>query len=390
MEKSRLIALAEKYLKGEATPQEEALLHSWYDNWQDSEEHVSLGEAMSKEDIRRKILSNLQPSLSDSRRPGYFKLMRYVAAASVLVLMTLVVLFFQKGNDKPVAKQQESRVQDLAPGGDRALLTLSDGTTIVLDSARTGTLAHQPGVNILKKDGGQIEYVRYGNINTETVYNTIRTPRGGQYRLVLPDGTRVWLNAETVLKYPAFFTGATRNVQLNGEAYFEVSGNYTEGGKQPFIVSTDNLDIKVLGTQFNVNAYADESHITTTLVEGNVLVYSPNDITHSLSLSPGQQTTWNVGTNILQRNDNPDVEQALAWKNGFFKFNSTDLQTIMRQVSRWYDVETVYEGDVQDETFSGDIPRAQYASEVFKLLELTKTLKFTTNDKKVTITSIKK
>jgi len=400
MEKEKLIALADKYLRGETTPEEQMQLHAWFDAWQDDEEFISVDEPILKEDIRKRILSKLQQTVTIDtpviNKPLVsFRKKIIWAAASVLLIGFAAVIYFLNTNlskDKNVVHSPSSPVQDLAPGGDRAVLTLADGSTIVLDSAENGNLTKQGGVNVVKKEDGQLIYSisNESAVSQEILYNTISTPRGGQYQLTLPDGTKVWLNAETSLKYPTVFNDAGREVQLTGEAYFEVATAVSNNKKIPFRVHTSSVDINVLGTHFNINAYADESDVKTTLVEGKVYVNATRNSAYSTVLAPGEQASWQEAGSSMKLIKDADIEQVLAWKNGYFKFQGTELKSIMRQVGRWYDVEVVYENNVEKETFSGDMPRAKYASEVFNLLELTKTVKFNIDGKKVIIKAVKK
>lgn len=395
MEREQIIALAERFIKGIATEEEKALLHQWYDGWQDDEETVSLHEAHSEETIREKILAHLQQSLHQTTFPAPVRSIRKIfyriAAACVLLLLIAGAgyFFFAKQAPAPAAIVQKSGKPDIAPGGNKAMLTLGNGSTIVLDSAANGNLAQQGNTDIVKTQDGQLVYNidedNKSNAVAEVLYNTISTPRGGQYQLTLPDGSKVWLNAATSLRYPTVFNGNERKVTLTGEAYFEVAHAALPGSNThlPFIVETGDVNVKVLGTHFNINAYHDEAHIKTTLLQGSVDVVSKQKQT--VRLSPGQQSQWSNASGIMELVREADIEQAVAWKNGLFKFNSTDLGAIMRQVSRWYDVDIVYEGSVKEETFTGDMPRKEYASEVFKMLELTKTVTFSIENKTVTI-----
>ncbi|MGN6491767.1 MAG: FecR family protein [Agriterribacter sp.] len=401
MEKEQIIALAERFIKGIATDKEKALLHQWYDDWQDDEETVRVNDAPSEDAIREKILAHLQTSLHTTTAPAPVrsikKILYRIAAACVLLLLIAGAGYFiyTKQAATPAVIVQKNGKPDIAPGGNKAILTLNDGSTIVLDSAANGSLTQQGNTDIVKTQDGHLEYnVDDGNNNTavEILYNTISTPRGGQYQLTLPDGSKVWLNAASSLRYPTIFKGNERKVTLTGEAYFEVARTTLQGTNThlPFTVETGDIDVKVLGTHFNINAYHDEADVKTTLLEGSVDVIAKQKQAQTVRLLPGQQSQWSNALGMMKLVKEADIEQAVAWKNGLFKFNSTDLAAIMRQVSRWYDVDIVYEGSVKEETFSGDIPRKEYASEVFKMLELTKTVAFSIENKIVTIKPYKK
>lgn len=284
------------------------------------------------------------------------------AAAAVIILSAGLYYLTTNNSNKTTPAQTE--ITDIQPGGNRATLTLADGTTILLDSANNSTLAQQGSIQIIKLDNGQIAYKPLSNQNnsSEILYNTIATPVGGQYQIQLPDGTNVWLNATSSIRFPAVFTGSERNVELTGEAYFEVAKN----SSQPFIVNTNNTLIKVLGTAFNIMAYTDEKNIRTTLITGTVNVTSNNK---SNILKPGQQA--NIENGSMHIVNNANIEEALAWKNGKFYFNNVDIKTVMRQIGRWYDVEVVFEGNISNEKFEGEISRDSPLSEVLKILELT-------------------
>ncbi|HUP11181.1 MAG TPA: FecR domain-containing protein, partial [Niastella sp.] len=287
-------------------------------------------------------------------------------------------------NTKPVATKTVDTTKPVVqpvvvmPGGNKAVLTLADGSTIVLDSAANGALTQQGATTIMKKQDGELVYHADGKKMTEAVaWNTIGTPRGGQYQVVLPDGTKVWLNAVSALRFPTSFTGNERVVQLTGEAYFEVSSLLASpegGGKRiPFIVNvhpsfgdTGGGRVEVLGTHFNVKAYHDEATIKTTLLEGSVKISSAK---REYLMKPGQQAR--IGRDgKMALDENADVDEAVAWKNGRFQFNDADVETVMRDIARWYDVTIEYAGKVPAEKFEGEIPRSSSITEVFKILEL--------------------
>jgi ferric-dicitrate binding protein FerR (iron transport regulator) len=218
---------------------------------------------------------------------------------------------------------------------------------------------------VVKQSNGQLAYNTQNEKPTEVLYNTLTTPRGGQYQLVLPDGSKVWLNAASAISYPTAFTGSERKVEIKGEAYFEIAKNTA----MPFIVKVNDAQVQVLGTHFNINAYSDEDAIKTTLLEGAVKV--TKDAASTL-LKPGQQAILGRSSNEIRVQENTDLDAVLAWKNGYFSFNQTDLATIMRQIARWYDVDIVYSDKVPERRFGGEIPRNTNAAEVLKMLEESK------------------
>ncbi|MEZ2443858.1 FecR family protein [Chitinophaga sp. RCC_12] len=291
---------------------------------------------------------------------------RWAAAVLLLIVATSILLLVTKTRkaDKLPAVVTENIKKDVKPGGTKAMLTLANGNVIALDSSLKGTLAKQGNVN-LHVSPGMLKYDQNKQTAANSIaYNILKTPKGGQYQLELPDGSKVWLNAASSLKFPTAFVGKERRVELNGEAYFEVARN----ASQPFFVSVNNASIAVLGTSFNVMAYADEAAMRTTLLEGAVKVSQANA---SSVLKPGEQS-------LLEPNgkmkviENADVSLAVAWKNGLTSFKSADIKTIMRQVERWYDVEVVYSGAIPVRSFTGDIPRDANLSELLRLLEISR------------------
>lgn len=289
--------------------------------------------------------------------------------AAVVILVTLSIgLYSYFNHDLNNANPRAAYAkQDAEPGGNKAILTLADGTEISLTDAGNGQIAKQAGVAITKNASGQLVYTVTESSKKEMAYNTISTPRGGQYQVNLPDGTRVWLNAASSIKFPTSFANATyRKVELTGEAYFEVFKNK----KLPFIVITDKQEVEVFGTHFNINSYDDETSIKTTLLEGSVKVSLLNgrDKTVSRFLRPGEQANvehQDMNLKISKAN----IDQVMAWQKGYFHFEGDDLQSVLRQLSRWYDVDVLYEINHTDDEFMGDIPRNVKLSEVLKILE---------------------
>jgi transmembrane sensor len=311
--------------------------------------------------------------------------LRAAAAAAILLMMGsgTFLMFMNNRKDTTVQKHQsvKATTEQIHPGGDKAFLTLSDGTIIILDSAKNGTLSKQGSTRILKIDGRLVYDADNVKAGENTVYNTISTPRGGEYQVMLPDGTRVWLNAASSLHFPIIFSGKERHVDLTGEAYFEVAKN----ARQPFTVTMNNgMRIEVLGTHFNVMAYEDEADIKTTLVEGSVKVSRDGNSVH---LKPLQQAVLNKNNSHLMVAD-ADVEEELAWKEGLFNFNNDDIASIMRQLSRWYDVEVKFSGPLPHGHYAGTIRRQAQIAQVLKLLELPGGIQFAIQGKNVIVTAI--
>jgi transmembrane sensor len=301
--------------------------------------------------------------------PAY-KTKWYLVAASIsmLLLASTVFYLFQQRKDTVDTAQKNSSAHhpDIDPGRNNATLTLDNGTTIVLDSAVNGILAQQGNADI-QKINGQIAYRETNDAaSSKPVYNTVTTANGNQYQLVLTDGSKVWLNAASSIRFPATFTGNERKVDITGEVYFEVAKDATK----PFKVSFKDKsgapeEILVLGTHFNVNAYPDEPEIKTTLLEGSVRIKNTTGVK---MLEPGQQARIKSGD--IEVKKAVDIEQVIAWKNGYFVFDNTDVYTLMRQVSRWYNVEINFEGKVTGDGFSGKISRDVTLSKIIRVLEM--------------------
>lgn len=304
---------------------------------------------------------------------------RMAAAALLVGVLAGAAFLLINMNTKSSAVADNKPLHNVVPGGNKAVLILADGSQITLDSAGNGAIASQGNMQVIKLNSGQLAYNAGNDTKDAKVvsYNTLATPRGGQFQIILPDGTKVWLNAASSLRYPTTFAGEERKVQLVGEAYFEVA---KMNGK-PFSVDVNNMEIQVLGTHFNVMAYRDESSIRTTLLEGAVRINHGARLTN---LRPGQQAQLR-NSGEMQVLDNVDVEETVAWKNGYLQFNRESLAGVMRQVSRWYDADIAYEGQIPDRQFGGKISRNSSIDEVLKILELSN-VHFRIEGKKITVT----
>jgi len=341
--KKEFLELRKKYLNGTASPDEIQLLEHYYELFSEEEDiidqftddEVAHMEKYLKEGITNSIIAKGRPHI-----PFYQTLIR--AAAILLFVSATIILLYSRYTRKQI-ENKTAVTYDVAPGGNKAILTLSNGSKVTLNDSKNGLLATQAGALILKKDS-LLSYKSTAGKTDAVTYNTINTPNGGQYQLVLADGTRVWLNAASSLKFPTEFNGNNRTVELTGEAYFEVA----KDKHKPFNVKTANQTVQVLGTHFNVNSYTDEAVVKTTLLEGSVKVYSA---TASVLISPGQQAL--LSNNQLLVNKDPDVNEVIAWKNGMFQFNEADIQTIMRQIARWYDIDVEFKGKIPDYTYHG-------------------------------------
>ena len=327
----------------------------------------------------------------------------WLAAAAIILLFgagTFMWLSRSTIPPKPAVVQEKPESQlknDVLPGGNKAMLTLGNGATIILDSAHTGALAQQGNTQVMKLSDGQLLYNQDAKNGANLLttdhspltYNTLSTPRGGQYQLVLPDGSTVWLNAASSIRFPTAFTGNERNVEITGEAYFEVK----KDPNKPFIVKLPpqpggpgGASVKVLGTHFNINAYDDEAASKVTLLEGTVQVNSAIRNRQSAILKPGEQATLSNKSQTSQSIpvQTADLEEVMAWKNGAFQFNGATIETVMRQISRWYDVEVEYKGKISLH-FAGAISRNVNISQVLEMLEKAGGIKTSITGKKVIV-----
>jgi transmembrane sensor len=320
-----------------------------------------------------------------SRSSKLKRILSYAAALFLLFSLGITSRHFLY--KKPMVSHLAMHKQDIPPGTNKATLILADGSKIALDEAKRGKIASQENVDIDKTQNGQLIYSVTGDVQTAgtpapanvMAMNTIITPRGGQYTVILPDGTKVWINAASSLKYPTAFTGSERRVELTGEAYFEVAKN----AAKPFFVRSASQTVEVLGTHFNINSYTDEKTIKTTLLEGSVKV-TGNTGSQMVRLKPGQQA---VGTGKeLKVISDADIDEAIAWKNGKFMFRDTELRNIMRQLSRWYDVDVEYQGTITERHYRGRVSRDVPVSQVFEILK-TSGVNFTINGRKIIVKS---
>ncbi len=300
---------------------------------------------------------------------------RWVAAAAVIIILAGSGIWYWLTSETKPAVVSIPQQNEVMPGSDKAVLTLADGKTIALDSA-THRLLSQQGQTTINQQGGQLIYDASETSNApagELIYNTLTTPRGGQYQLTLPEGTQVWLNSASSIRFPATFNDSARVVYVTGEVYFEVKPRYKKKKNQriPFIVQVQSAnglkqEVEVLGTHFNINAYEDEPYVATTLLEGKVSINRPG-IASPAFLLPGQQAQLNPQANQVRVINNADIKQAMAWKNGLFRFDGVELKTVMRQLARWYDVEVIFDRNAPvSEPFNGAMQRSLQLSQVIK------------------------
>ncbi len=376
-QEKRLEALFERYILRVISPEEERelmalladpslagkreeLIEKAYDR---TTEDFSLTNAQAES-----IFAGIVNPTAESRNRGRIIPLgwkRWAAAASVMLAVAFGGYFVlnnsaSKNTSTNTAKATPADVP--APATNRAMITLSNGQSIYLDSVANGNLLQQNGVEIVKLADGKIAYT---GTTTDVVYNTLTNPRGSKViDMALADGSHVWLNAGSSVSFPLAFVGKERRVSITGEAYFEVAKN----AAAPFIVDVaGKCSIEVLGTHFNVNAYSDEASVNTTLLEGSVKV-TAQATRESKMITPGQQIQLH-GNEQLVLNANPRIEQVMAWKNGYLNFENADLPMVMRKIARWYDVEVVYEGDVPRRQFGGEIQSDLSLSQTVNILE---------------------
>jgi ferric-dicitrate binding protein FerR (iron transport regulator) len=365
--------------------------HDELDAWvMESDDNMRLFEELTDEENIQKALDwrrqvNEQRSLQNIREelglggterrpfPRYFP---YAIAALLLFTLVSLILFISRKtgkdtNDVAVKQQVPANVKD----HDKAVLTLADGRTIILDDSGNGLLAKQGNIQIQKGNGAQLVYS--GN-DGEMRYNTVSTPRGGQYKIVLGDGTEVWLNAESSIRFPAGFDAKQRQVELRGEAYFEVAKNPSSPFKVTILTPAgDGGTVTVLGTHFNVNAYADEGQVMTTLLEGSVRVDHEGKTT---LLKPGQQAQ--VGESV--KTVPVDAQKEIAWKNGLFIFHDASIAAIGAQLARWYDLDIEMKGN-NSVHYNATIDRSEPIENVLRVLEATQRVHFELQGKKLII-----
>jgi transmembrane sensor len=388
MNKESLKELLDKYLAGNCTPAEKVLIERFY--MDESLKGVIPSDITDPIEKKAETWSAITKHIDDlpeklQKGSKYVFLKRVGYAAALLIILFAGLFYYQPSDKQNLAGKTGISKVDVKPGGNKAILTLSDGRSVVLNDTKEGIVATQSGLSIKKTKNGQLIYVAdagyksrgHSENKSEVMYNTITTPRGGSYQVNLPDGTRVWLNAASSLRFPTQFPGKERSVQLKGEAYFEVAKNKAK----QFIVKTGIQTVTVLGTHFNINAYQDEAVYNTTLLEGSVNISNGND---NRLLKPGEQASVSADTRQIKISS-VDIEEAVAWKNNKISFTSQPLEKIMRQISRWYNVDIVYKGNISAKTFTGTISRYANVSEVLDMLELTDLVHFKIEEGRITV-----
>lgn len=392
--RKRLRYLFQQYLANKISREEYAEL--WQCIRQDTEERSLLQEletlwedagkeepVISRKEWEKKMQELIQDDAHSKQEPKRnfgFNWKKYkwaIAAAITLLLFTGYYFFKDYLHQDKTGTTGLTQKKDLLPGGNKAVLTLSNGSRIILDSLANGVITQQGKTNIVKSGDGLITYNPANAMPADVVYNMLSIPRGGKYQLTLPDGTKVWLNSASTLRFPTSFPGNRRVVEMTGEAYFEVAKNV----QKPFIVKVNGMKVKVLGTHFNIMAYDDEPTVETTLLEGAVSVKKGRK---KILLRPGQQARMDKQGKITVAK-NESVDKIIAWKNNLFWFEENDIHEVMRQVSRWYDADVVIKGNIPQH-FTGSIPRDVNVLKVFKVLHETGNIHFKIKDHKIIIT----
>lgn len=380
MTKEEYLLLYEKFLSGISSPEEEELIKAYQDEFEliDGPWNAEMmgPQIEIKDQIRQKLLNNIK-----AHQPYRIGLVKRWLTAAVLLLCVSAGLIFvsrsKKSSQQILAHRQLKSGNGVVPGRNKAVLTLADGSVLGLDSGSISKTIKQGNTSILNQSKGLLVYAATGPSDSAPLFNKIAVPRGGQYQLKLPDGTVVWLNSASSLRFPTQFSGKERSVELDGEAYFEVAKNK----EMPFKVHVRDMEVRVLGTHFNVMAYDDEESIKTTLLEGSVKV---SNALQTAVIRPGQQASLKKSSGVLGVEEVNTVE-AIAWKNGNFLFADEDIETIMRRISRWYNVEVEYRGNLSDKNFAGSISRYENVSEVLKMLELTGTIHFKVEGRRIIV-----
>lgn len=387
MNRSRLLYLVRRYSDNTATPPELEELSAFIDSSEDYElfsevlmeqmqggrlnnEDLLRYEALADRALEHSKLINAEPIVAVRARKRWYG---YAAAAVVILILLSAGIYLVKPKPAvPEVVQKEISVPEpILPGKNGAILTLADGSIIVLDSSGNRKIADQHGADIIIQQDRLTYTTNVENNGDAAAYNTLSTPKGRQYNIQLEDGTRVWLNAASSIRYPTIFTGTDRVVEVEGEAYFEVAKDPTH----PFKVKLNHQsEIEVMGTHFNVNAYSNEPAITTTLLEGSVSFSINNDALGRKNkvLRPGEQTRLDKETLKLTTNSNVETERVIAWKNGLFDFNDMGLKEAMQQLERWYDIEVTYEKNIPDIRFFGKMTKNITLNDLLLILEKSK------------------
>jgi len=372
MENSHLKYLLKKYLENTATEAERREVDEWYENFEGQQGLSETMDTGEKADFEKRMLSRINTRLDARPVPGVPKIIpwrRIAVAASVLVVLSIGG-YLALHRPQPVQQTAQNQPKDIAPGSNKAILTLANGKQIVVTGATNGIIARQANMTVSKTATGQLNYRQATGASTTAapLMNTLSTQMGGETSLTLADGTEVKLDAASSITYPVAFTGKERRVSVTGQVHFKVKYD----AKQPFLVAAEGQTIRDIGTEFNVNAY---NGTRTTLIEGSITV-------NNQLLVPGQQATLGDNKLIIAPGD---PEEAAAWANGYFRFNNENIHTIMDKIKRWYDIDVAYEPDATTEGITGTVSRYKNISQVFYMLSYTQKVHFKIEGRRVTV-----
>lgn len=386
MEDKDAHAILERIQRGTASGKELLLFDQWY--FQYHHQHIQEYSEAELQTVQEEMRAKLPVRQSNSEKRSMERSLLHkwsliAVAASVLLLSGIAWYLFNSKSEEINKPSSIKYSNDISPGGDKAYLTLANGKRISLSDAKNGELAEESGIKIIKLANGEISYQvtdkEGSSLNKNIIYNLIETPRGGQYQISLPDGTKVWLNAASTIKFPSSFARlVNRRVELlSGEAYFEVA----KDSKHPFIVMTEQQELRVLGTHFNIEAYPDESAVKTTLIEGKVQLTSTHSSTKFI-LEPGQQAALTNNSFTVKQGK---IEEAMAWRNNKFVFDNENIEGVMKKIERWYNVTVTFQGEKPDDKFTGSVSRFDQLSTVLDVLELTGNVHFQIEGRRVLV-----
>ncbi|OOQ57710.1 FecR family protein [Mucilaginibacter pedocola] len=363
--------LLARYRAGICTPEEKALVESWH--LQQLREKPTQPDLAEMDAAKGRMWQHIT---ADKTRVKRLNKQWLQYAAAILVFAGLGIWLWRDTTQLPAPGTSIAKSKPIVPGSNKAVLTLASGKQVVLDGTSAGIIANEGDVAVVKNTNGSIQY-NNGDKTGQTAYNTLSIPRGGTYSLILADGTKVWLNSASTIKYPTAFTGNQRAVEITGEAYFEVAKNKA----MPFVVSTPGQKIQVLGTHFNVHAYSDEKTAETTLLEGKIAISKGSQ---TEILTPGQQAINAEG--IAMRIVNmPDAEDAIAWKNGYLSSSHESIYSLMTRISRWYDVDIEYKGNFEGRSFGGTISKFGNVKDVLNIIESTGSVHFKIQERRIIV-----
>ncbi|MBL1409427.1 FecR family protein [Sphingobacterium faecale] len=368
--------LIEKYRSGNCTTEELAILHRWIHQINRDKESKLTEEQLM--DAKRAFELQFKQKNNPIRRVAYW---RVAAAASVILFVSIGLYFVKKSPTATIESSITGQIDDILPGKDAAILTVGTGQKINLDELFRDTIMYQNGTTISKNEEGALVYFSpVSAVEHPNEFHVLSTPSKGQHRVILPDGSKIWVNSLSSLKFPTTFSSSSRDVELSGEAYFEIA----KDSERPFYVHSKGQKVKVLGTHFNIKSYDDEPTIKTTLLEGSIQLYYAN-LSNSRLLKAGEQAVIANGRCAVNK---ADIEQVMDWKNGDFIFRQESIAHIMKRVSRWYGIDVAYEiGIDKSQTISGQVSRSKNLSEVIHCLESASDLQFTIKEGKVIITT---